>query len=144
MLVKDCKLKDVRSAFIAATQLIEKPNPFDSDEKDNDEDLTMVTQAQINLDMLKLLKELRTGSTQVTTPFLPPYVKAVPPPNPFAATLTNTAYMGHLTYYNCTKPGHTSPICLKPCVSEAQFRDNRARIDAARAQRTVYKQPNQG
>ena len=144
MLVKDCKLKDVRSALIAATRLIGKPSPFDSDEKDDDEDPTMVTQAQINLDMLKLLKELRTGSTQVTTPSPPPYVKAVPPPNPFAAAPTNTAYMGHLTCYNCTKPGHTSPICPEPRVSEAQFRDNRARIDAARAQRTAYKQPNQG
>jgi hypothetical protein len=136
-LVKDAKFKDVRSAFIAATRLIGKPNPLELEEEEQDEE-QVVSQSQINFELYQLLRRsLESKEPPKTTAAPPPYR----PPNPFPPTTPfqqqrSTFYTG--TCYNCLGQGHIASTCPQTRVPESQYRENRQKVEASRTQRTGY------
>jgi hypothetical protein len=137
-LVPDIKFKDIRSVFIAATRLIGKPDPFAEQDVDKDDDQQDVTQQQLNLKILKVLK--RIEHTAAITPAatsqpLLPYITK--PPNPFTPNQQCLLYPGNtgklnLTYYNCMGVGHTSNVCQADRISDTEYATNRQKVKVVR------------
>ena len=73
LLVENIKLKDIRQAFVAATHLIGKQNTFEVEDGDHEEDHGRVTQDQINMEMLRVLKSFTAKDNPKTTPLPPQY-----------------------------------------------------------------------
>lgn len=121
-LEKSAIIKEVKMVLIKTMILIGKINflvVIKEEEKVSDK---KVSQNKINLQILKLTKQL--SLIRLASPTLA--FLLYPTKNPFKKQW-NSDYS--VKYYNCKKKSYISTNYIHPRISEIKYRKNRARID---------------